>query len=221
QHLAALQDQVAGTLALAASTIPGEHILPGILGDFRRRYPGVNAIVTISDSAEVVEQAAARQCDVGFIGAEIKRRSLALHKLVDDELVLLAPVDHPLTKRQAVKLSEVEGQPFIQREEGSGTQRSTEALLRRVGFNLPRTACPLRVSSSQAVIAAVEAGLGLAFVSRLAAARSLQCGACRTVSLDGRSFMRGIYYTYLEKHQHSRPAQAFLTFLEGWSKERA
>jgi DNA-binding transcriptional LysR family regulator len=216
RRLATVREEVAGTLALCASTIPGEFILPRLLGDFRQRYPGVDATVEISDTSHVVDLVAERHYDVGFIGAPLKRRGLALHQLCEDEVILTAPFTHPLTQRDSVTLEELEGQPLIQRTEGSGTQRSIEMLLKEAGFSTARMTCPLRVSSPQAVLTAVEAGLGLAFVSRLSATHHLQCRSIAMVPLVGVTLTRGIYYTYMERHSHPRLVHRFLEFLSSW-----
>ena len=216
RRLASLQEQVSGTLTLCASTIPGEFLLPRILGDFRQRHPAVEATIAITDSADVVDKVAERQCDVGFLGVELKRRGLVLCKICDDPLVLVAPCNHPFSQRAFIKLEEMDGQPLVQREEGSGTQRNTEILLRQAGFSLARVTCPLRVTSPQAILSSVEAGVGLAFVSQLSAVRHLESKKVTQVSLEGTSFSRGIYYTYLEKREPSKLVQTVLDFLATW-----
>ncbi|RLC61052.1 MAG: LysR family transcriptional regulator, partial [Chloroflexota bacterium] len=68
-ELRRLEEDIAGTLRLAASTTPGEYLVPQLLADFRAQHPGVEAQVTVSDTANVVRHVLAGECDLGFIGA--------------------------------------------------------------------------------------------------------------------------------------------------------
>ncbi|MBI4308140.1 MAG: LysR family transcriptional regulator [Chloroflexi bacterium] len=211
--LSILQKEVGGRLSLGASTIPGEYILPRMLGAFLKRYPAVEAAIIVADTSMIVDKVQAREVDVGFIGAEVKRRGLVVRRLQDDEVLLLTPPDHPFARRKSIRVADLEGQALVAREEGSGTQRSLEQLLKGAGFSLRRCRWQLVVGSSQAVITAVEAGVGLGFVSALAAEKSIALRRARTVSLQGLPLKRGIYYAYPDKHAGTRLLQTFLAYL--------
>jgi len=213
ESLSALQKGVSGRLSLGASTIPGEYILPRMLGAFLKAHPAVEATVLVADTSVIVDKVQAREVDVGFIGAEVRRRGLVVRRLQDDEVLLLAPPDHPFAQRGSIGVGELEGQALVAREKGSGTQGSLERLLKGAGFSLHQCRWQLVVGSSQAVITAVEAGAGLGFVSALAAEKSLALGRVRAVSLRGLPLRRGIYYAYPEKHTGTRLLQAFLAYL--------
>ncbi len=213
ESMKTLRKVIGGRLALGASTIPGEYILPRLLGAFLQRYPAVQATIAVADTSIIVDKVQAREVDIGFIGAEVKRRGLVVRRLQDDEVLLLAPPKHPFAKRGSIRVEDLEGQPLVVREEGSGTQRSLEQLLKARGFNLGRARPQLVVGSSQAVITAVEAGVGLGFVSAMAAQASLALGRTKSITLKGLSLKRGIYYTYAEKQADTHLLQTFLAFL--------
>jgi DNA-binding transcriptional LysR family regulator len=204
RDLAALRAVGSGTLHLAASTIPGEYILPGLLAAFRTQYPQVEVQMTISDTDRVVAKLLADEADVGVIGSHIKRPGLRLERLVADEVILAAPPDHPFAARQSVAVHELQGQPLIMREEGSGTRRSVEEALASAGFNLPQDNIVLTLGSTQAILQAVAQGLGLGFVSTRAAAQSLAAGQLASVGLNGVDLGRDLYLAYLPQ-QISEP----------------
>src|SRR5579884_2134404 len=95
---------LAGELRIAASTTPGEFLVPDLLLRFKERFPRVNAHVLIADSAEVAALVAGRSWDLGFTGALIERPHLVYRIVAQDEVVLVAPAKHRLAARGTVEL---------------------------------------------------------------------------------------------------------------------
>lgn len=212
-ELALLKKVGQGTLNLAASTIPGEHVLPELLAAFRRAYPQVQVHMTVADTSEVAARLLADEADVGVIGAPIRHPGLPLERLADDEIVLAVPPDHPFANREQVGVEELRGQPLILREEGSGTQRSVEAALTAAGARLPEDNVVLTLGSTQAVLRSVEQGLGLGFVSIRAAGQARAAGRLACVSLEGVDMRRALYLAYLPKHAGAPIVARFLDFV--------
>jgi DNA-binding transcriptional LysR family regulator len=212
QELAALKTVGQGTLSLAASTIPGEYVLPGLLAAFRTRYPQVEVQMTISDSVDVTTRLLADEADVGVIGSAIRRPGLRLERWVDDEVVLAVPPHHPFAKRERVGVEELGNQPLILREEGSGTRHSVEAALATVGASLPQDKAALILGSTQAVLRAVEQGLGLGFVSARAASQVQASGHLACVGLIGVDLRRDLYLAYLPQRAGDPLLVHFLSF---------
>ena len=212
QELAALQTVVHGRLSLAASTIPGEYVLPSLLAAFRAEHPQVEVQMTVSDTAEVVGKVLAEEADLGVIGSTIQRSGLHLERLVSDELVLAVPPDHPFARRKQVSVADLAGQPLILREKGSGTQRSMEAALASVGASIPRQDVVMVLGSSQAILQAVAQGLGLGFVSARAAAQAQAAGRLACVGLKDVDLRRGLYLAYLPRRVTDPLVSRFLDF---------
>ncbi len=210
-ELGALKSADRGTLVLAASTIPGEYVLPALLAEFRQEYPGIRVEMSVSDTAEVAQRLLAAEADVGMVGSLVRQPGLRLERLLGDEIVLAVPLDHPFARRKRVGAEELRGQPLILREEGSGTRRSAEASLAAAGFDLPQDDVVLVLGSTQAILHAVEQGLGLGFVSaRAAAAREGRSLAC--VGLDGVDLGRDLYLAYLPQRTGDPLVTRFLEF---------
>jgi DNA-binding transcriptional LysR family regulator len=216
ERLAFLHDEVAGTLSLGASTNPGEQIVPALLGDFRRLYPKVTSRISIGDTAEIVEKVLARESDAGFIGAEVKRRGLAIKQVAVDPLLLVAAPDHPLVAERSIKLEILEEFDFVVRGEGSGTQKRVEDLMQEAGLSPAKLKRVLVVGSNQAVMTAVEAGVGLAFASQKAASRSLELNRVCAIPIEGVEWVRGIYFIHLSNPVMTRLFQEFSRFVDTW-----
>lgn len=212
QELAALKTVEQGTLALAASTIPGEYILPRLLTGFRAAYPQIEVQMTISDSRDVADRLLADESDVGVIGSAVARPGLRLERLVDDEVVLVVPPDHVFARRETVAVTELRGHPLILREEGSGTRRSVESALAAAGASLPLDTVALILGSTQAILQAVEQGFGLGFVSARASAQAQSGGRLACVRLAGVDLHRDLYLAYLPQRAGDPLVAHFLTF---------
>jgi DNA-binding transcriptional LysR family regulator len=212
RELAELKAVGQGTLTLAASTIPGEYLLPGLLAAFRDRYPQVEVQMIISDTAQVVDRLMADEADVGVVGSAIRRHGLRLERLVGDRIVLVVPPDHPFARRQSVTVAELRGQPLILRETGSGTRSSVEAALQAVGQRLSTEDVVLTLGSTQAILRAVEQGLGIGFVSERASARSQADGRLACVALEGVDLDRDLYLAFLPLRAGDPIVAHFLDF---------
>jgi DNA-binding transcriptional LysR family regulator len=212
RELAVLKSVEHGTLCLAASTIPGEYVLPGLLAAFRAKVPQIEVQMTISDSADVVEKLLADEADVGMIGSALSQPGLRLQRLVADQVILAVPPDHTFARRECVSVEELRDQPLILREEGSGTRRSVEAALEDAGARLPHDNVALTLGSTQAILQAVAQGLGLGFVSARAAAQARQEGRIGCVGLEGVDLCRDLYLAFLPERVGDPLVARFLDF---------
>jgi DNA-binding transcriptional LysR family regulator len=204
-----------GMLALAASTIPGEYVLPRLLAAFRAEYPQIEVEMTISDTAEVASRLLDDEADVGVIGSTLRRPGLRLERLMGDEIVLAVPPDHDFAGRDRVAVVELSGKPLVLREEGSGTRRSVEAALAAAGVKLPKDSVALVLGSTQAILQAVGQGLGLGFVSARAAAQAQTDGHVACVGLEGVDLRRDLSLAYLPQRMGDPLVARFLDFARG------
>lgn len=212
RDLAAFKEVGQGTLALAASTIPGEYVLPGLLAAFRAEYPEVKVHMTVSDTEDVATKLLSDEADVGVVGSTITRLGLRLERLVGDEVVLAVPPGHAFAQRDSVTVEELRGSPLIQREEGSGTRRSVETALAAAGYCLPWDKVALNLGSTQAILQAVTQGLGLGFVSARAAAQGQADGHLACVRIAGVDLLRDLYLAYLPQRAGDPLVTRFLDF---------
>lgn len=131
-----LRQEVSGELLVAASTTPGELLLPSLLGEFLSLHPQVKAQVVVEDSMAVISGVRQGAYEVGFCGAvPPSGQGLESFKIAEDEIVLIVFPEHPFTRRHKVAFAEIEDEPFIARESTSGTQKSLESLLSKASLD--------------------------------------------------------------------------------------
>jgi len=209
-----LRSEVSGNLAIIASTIPGEVILPPILGEFKALHPAVGVRVDISDSLAAIEGVRGGNYELGFCGVAPQGRDMEYFKVAEDEIVLIVFPEHPLAGRDRVVLPELEGEMLILREERSGTQKNLEALLGKAGVDIRKWSPSLVLGTSQAVVAAVEARIGIAFVSNLAIRKSLALGLVKEIPINGLRLVRSFYCVYRKERAVSRLVTEFIAFVQ-------
>jgi DNA-binding transcriptional LysR family regulator len=209
-----LREDIVGTIVIAASTIPGEVLLPPILGEFKALHPAVGAHVDISDSLTVISGVQGGAYDLGFCGSAPEGKELDYFKMAEDEIVLIVFPEHPFARRRKISLLELEGEPLIFREETSGTQRSLKLHLSKAGVNIDKLYANLVLSTSQAVVSAVESGVGIAFVSNLAIKKSLALGLVKKVAVKGLELRRDFYCVYRKERVVSRLLSEFIAFIQ-------
>lgn len=209
-----LHDKVSGELNIAASTIPGEYLLPIFLAKFKQRYPAVKIQVAVSDSLTVISQINDNCYEVGFCGAKPEGKDLASFKVASDEIVLIVFPGHPFASKREVTPAELADEPFIFRETTSGTQQNLENLLGKAGLDIRRWTPHLVLGSTQAVIAAVAAGAGIAFVSNLAIKQYAAQGLVQQVNVKGLQLKRDFYCVYRQEIIATRLLEVFINFVK-------
>ncbi|MBN2248491.1 MAG: LysR family transcriptional regulator [Coriobacteriia bacterium] len=207
-------DVVTGRITIAASTTPGQYLLPRILGTFLRAYPKVGATLRVYDSADVVEHVARGEADLGMTGAEVPGARVRYEPLGTDELVLICPAKHKLAGGPAVTFSDAAGEPFIVREAGSGTRIAAEEIIRRSGVDPADLAIVMELGTNEAIVSAVEGGMGLGIVSRQVAEKALELGTVALVPGAGFPVARPLFLV-LPRTSLTRAADALADHLRG------
>ena len=206
---------IRGELSLGASTIPGEYLLPRLMGDFKAEHPRFSLSLKISDTKEIVQQLLQGNIEFGLIGAKVDHPSLHYEKFEEDEIIVIAPSDHPLTRKRSVGFEDLLKEPWIIREEGSGTQMTVERALRKKGKSLKDFNVAIEMGSTSSVKEGVKANLGLAFISRRAVEEEMNRHFFAAITLEGlEPISRQIYIVSQRGKTLSPAGMEFLRFLK-------
>jgi DNA-binding transcriptional LysR family regulator len=198
-----------GRLTVGASLTIGGYLLPGALAEFHRRYPDIELKIEIANTESIRRSLLDGVFELGLTEGPIESGELDSAVFFQDELVVIAPVGHALLKKKtAATVREICREPFLLREEGSGTRAVVEQALRRKGL----TVKPLMsLASPEAIKNAVAAGLGIAVVSRLIIEQELRAGSLGVIPLKDLTIRRPLYRQCL---CNRTPSPALLKFSE-------
>lgn len=208
-----------GRLALGASMTIGGYLLPALLGEFRRRHPGVELQLTIANTETIKTRLIDGTLDLALTeGMPPQDPELSTRVFREDELVVIAPAGHPLARPapgkrgiRPINARQLCAEPLILREPGSGTR---EVLLRALAdCGAEPGEIVLTLTDTEAIKRAVLAGLGLAAVSRLCVTLELAGGVLVEVPTRGFQLRRSLYEVTVRGRQPGPSVQAFVALL--------
>ncbi|MDX9990594.1 MAG: LysR family transcriptional regulator [Anaerolineales bacterium] len=188
-----VKGDVAGELTIGCSTTSGKYILPYLLAAFRREYSLVRSRVAISSRSAVVERLLDQTLALGVMSRQVEHRDLEYMPLLEDRVILIVPVNHPWADYGRAMPADLLDQPFIVREESSGTAEVVANALKQQGVMPDMLNVVMELGNAEAITMAVEEGIGIAFVSELVAARGLALGRIKQVNIHGLDILQRIY----------------------------
>jgi DNA-binding transcriptional LysR family regulator len=213
ETMASVYGTLKGHLQIACSTSAGKYILPRLIARFRQLHPGVRVTVGICSFDGAVEQICNGQCHLGILSSEANNKDVEYRPFFDDEVVLIVPRQHPWAERENVTPQELVSQPFIMREETAGTHRVMKAGLLEHGIWLHDLDVVMELGNAEAIESSVEAGIGIAFVSRVVARRGIEAGHVAEVPIEGLHLTRRLYMICHGRRAQTRAQNAFWNFV--------
>lgn len=208
---ASAEGELTGDLVLGASTGPAAIAVPVLLCEFQRENPGVRVFLTVSDTHTVVERVAARELELGIVGAARRHRGIRFEPFFSDRVILACPPGHRFAGR-TITLDELREESLILMQEGAGVRQIVEDALRRRGVRLRDLDVRLELGLQESVRAAVEAGYGVTFISRTAVESDLDAGTLTEAQVRDLAATREISLASASGRARSRVADAFVAF---------
>ena len=177
QEIAALGGELAGQLALGASTTIAQYVLPRLLGEFLKGHPRVQPSLISGNTQRIVEAVVAREIALGFIEGPSRSKDVKEEAFFADEIVLVVPAAHEWAERGRIAARELVSAPILMRERGSGTRHVVEMALEHHGVKPASLSVAMELDSTEAIKSAVDAGLGVGFISKWAIAKDARAGS--------------------------------------------
>jgi DNA-binding transcriptional LysR family regulator len=213
QQITGRKALLTGELSLAASSVPGEHLLPGLLAAFHEKYPHIQVRMSVTDTSTVLQQVEHGQVALGLVGGRTDNPHLIFRQFACDRLVLVVPAAHPWHRRKRVSVEQLCQQPLLVRESGSGSRWCLERTLSRAGKSVKDLRVALELGSNEAIKEAVLKGVGLAILSDLAVQKEVQAGQLHALQVAGLPLERQMFVVWDSRRALSIPAHIFLDFL--------
>ncbi len=209
-------------ITIAASTIPAQYILPEILVAFNEKYPEQQFKVVETDSAKVVEQVMNHTADVGFTGTALDKKVCKHIPFYQDELVVIAPntEKYKMLQKTQANATWIAEEKLIMREEGSGTRKEAEKLLKKIGVNTSKLNVIATMENPEAIKRAVASGMGISVISKLAAEEEMQKGSLLVLPITADGTKRDINVVYDRNLQPSKATMRFVKMVKEVHKQR-
>ncbi|EKP0309066.1 LysR family transcriptional regulator [Aeromonas veronii] len=207
ENLFSSDAEPSGQLRLGASQTIGNYLLPTLLASSKQEL-GLPPKVTINNTHLLCHALANFELDLALIEGENHHPELIAEPWLQDEMLVVAPPAHPLANQIDLSLSRLGGEIWVLREAQSG---SREQFIQQIQPELPHWQAGLELNTLEAVMLAVEKGLGISFISRLAVSDRLKNG--RLVALPlARRFPRQLSLIWHKQKYHSASLRHFIHF---------
>ena len=209
-----------GTLRVGASTTVGIYVIPLALGAFKKRHPNLAVSLEIGARDGLQDRLKQGAIDVAVFSPPIADPDLVSAPFMEDELVMVVRASHPQAGRTGLTMRDFAGESFLMREVGSGTRMAVETAARLAGVGLQ---VGMELGSNGAIKHAVEAGLGVAVLSRHAIELERQGGGLVVVGIEGFPILRPWSIVHLRRRQLPAAVEQFIQLLgEGrWNRAPA
>ncbi len=208
------ESPIRGDLSLAASSVPGEHLLPALLSRFAKLHPHIRVRANISDSMSVMAQVERGEVSLGLAGRKTENPNLDFCYFASDKMVLVVPRGHALSKRKKVSVRQLQSYPLVLREMGSGLRHCFEKSLDKLGLSLRDFQVVLELGSNEAIKEAVLRGVAIAILSTYAIQKEVKTGKLHALHVSDLQCNRDMYVVHDRRRAIPLAARLFLVFLE-------
>lgn len=210
------QQRKRGRIRILSSESFGDYYLPRIIIPFSKAYPLVRITMNILPTEQVIEHTATLNNDLGFISYPVEHKKLLVKEILEDQLVIITPPNHPLARHKRLYPRHLEDQNLIMHETGSAPRRAFENYIRK---NELAAEVHLELSSNRAIKQAVEDGLGIALISRKVANEEIVNKRLIAIPLSDPSMNRRFYMVHHKDKYLSESLQNFMEMVLTWSAD--
>ncbi len=204
-----------GNLRISGVTT-AEYFAPRILGDFCKRYPGINVALEVTNRRRVLERLEENLDDVYIVGQAPTGPGINAIPFLKNPLVILASPNHPLAGKKNIPLQALGEENFIMREPGCGTYLSVDRLVKGGEFEFKSS---LALGSNEAIKQAVIGELGVSMLSIYALVHEINSGELVVLDVKGFPVMDEWFLCFPEGKQLSVVAQVFSDYMLSEGRE--
>ena len=201
----------AGKLVIGASTTIGNYLLPELLAEYRRTWPGVEISLEIANTEVIQHKLLDNALDLGLTEGFVESDELEAEVFANDLLVVITAPDHPLAGKRNLTTRQLCNEYCVLREPGSGTRSVIERMLAQRGLGHSPA---MSLGSTEAIKRAVAAGAGISLVSRLSITNELADGSLIRLKVKDLQVERPLHKVSLRNKHPSRTVDAFVNLLK-------
>jgi DNA-binding transcriptional LysR family regulator len=196
-----------GSIRVGASLTIGAHLLPGIIGAYRKEMPQVEIFTQIDNTSVIEKLLMDDRIDLGLVEGPVYSPHIREEILCEDDLVIICGAGHPFWDEATIDLSQLAGKSFIIREQGSGTRDIFERVMSGVNTAWKITGI---YNNTEAIKQAVRENLGLAVVSKISVKEEVERGLIRVVEVNGLNLKRNFNLVYHRQKFFTAAMQSFI-----------
>lgn len=209
-----LVHKVKGPLVIGASPTAATYLLPQVFYSFSKDYPEVQIEVSVSNTESITDYLYAGIIDIGIVEGNIKKTEVHSEEIAEDEMVIIASDENPLTKKKPLTPHDLISQPFVMPETGSGTRELVDDFLHAAGIELGNIKISMTLGNPELIVRMVQTGIGISFISKWSVFSAIKDGSIKLLNVAGKRLKRKFYLITLHEQPSTVAAKTFREFLK-------
>jgi DNA-binding transcriptional LysR family regulator len=209
-----LVHKVKGPLPIGASPTAAIYLLPQVFYSFSKNYPEVQIEVSVSNTESIINRLYEGMIDIGIIEGNPQKTTIHLEEIAEDEMVIIASDENPLSKKKPLTSHDLMSQPFIMPEPGSGTRELVDNFLRALGIEPGNIKVLMTLGNPELIVRMVQSGMGISFVSKWSVFSAIKDGSIKLLPITGKRLKRKFYLISLHEAPSTIAARTFKEFLK-------
>lgn len=211
-ELAAVNENVKGTIRIGASTTVAQYVLPKYLASFKQKFPDIKIALTANNTEHIENSLLANKIDFGIIEGQSRRPQLKYLPFLNDEMVLCTRTGNPFIKKQSITLSMLKELPLLMREQGSGSQEVITAALKKAGIKASQLKIDMVLQSTESIKSWLSSSDSFAFLSIHSVLKELKGNELTIIDIKDLSIERSFYFVQQQGDKQHLPA-LFMKFM--------
>ncbi len=208
--------KIKGPLSVGASTTVAVYLLPQVFYDFSKNYTEAQIHLSVSNTEKILNELLQGTIDIGIVEGNVKDARIILEEIAEDEIVLIASDDNPLTRKRHVTSQDLESQPFIMPEAGSGLREFIYDFLYDIKIDPTEIKIAMTLGNPELIVQMVQSGIGISFVSKWSIFKTIKEGTIKILQMSGKRLYRKFYLISLDNEPSTLVAKTFREFVKGY-----
>lgn len=196
-----------GYMKIGATLTVGNYLATILVARFLQEHPESRIQLQVHNTSTIVQQIVNHELDLGLIEGDSHHPDIEVQPWIADELVVFSAPDHPLAKLGNISIEQLLQEPWILREKGSGTRETFDRALRN---NHAKLNIRLELEHTEAIKRAVESGLGIGCISRLALKDAFRRGSLVPLATPELNLGRYFYFLWHKQKYQTTGMREFI-----------
>ncbi len=196
-----------GEMNVGATLTIGNYLATLLVATFLQEHPESRINLQVHNTRTIVQKIANHELDLGMIEGDCHHSDIEVQPWIADELVVFSAPDHPLAKQRNISLDTLLNESWILREKGSGTRETFDRVFQSYHARLN---IRLELEHTEAIKRAVEFGLGIGCISRLALKDAFRRGSLVPLDTPDIHLNRYFYFLWHKQKYQTTGIRSFL-----------
>lgn len=212
ERMQSLKGNVHGHLMVGCSTTTGRYILPRLLADFHLKCPQVRATCHVASQERALQMLCGGHVHLAICSQPDICKEVEFRQFATDQIQLIAPIDHPWSKKDRISMQELLEAEFILPDIGTDTHAALQLALNQRGLSLVQLNALMVLGSTEAIGLSVKEGIGVGFVSNIVVQKLVK-DQVKIIPVQGLAIHQEIYIGRSLNRPYTSAQDAFWDFV--------